>query len=456
MSDKEQDIDLIVNHPKKALINLSIPTIISLAFTMIYFIIDGIWVSGVGPNALAAVGFVTPLFTALAGFSNSLGSGANSLISRCIGAEQYENAENSAVHGIMLSIILTIVLTVGLLIILKPMFLMMGAEKVIEETMAYGNIIVGGIFTIFIPIMMSAIFRSQGDIKRATYPLVLAAAINLVLDPIFIYTLGWGVAGAAFATVLAAMIASTPMVYWMFIKNDGFLKINMRSYKTNLKIYKEILVVAIPVSLEQFSISFIFVLFNYWISLLSGTVAVAAFTAAWRLVALGNTPVSAIGMSALTVGGVAYGAHNLVNLKTALNYGIKLAMVFSVLIVSLLFIFADPLSWMFSFSQNSSVLAPHIAESLRILCFFTLLMPFGVLSCNIFQSMGKGTYSLLIIIVRAIVLEVIFSYLFAFVLGWGLSGIYWGMVAGMAVGSVVGYLFINYYLNKHKGYFKII
>ena len=456
MSDKAEDIDLIVNHPKKALIKLSIPTIVSFLFTMLYYIIDGIWVSGVGPNALAAVGFITPLFTALVGFSNSMGSGANSLISRCIGAEQYENAENSAVHGMMLSIILTIVLTVGLLVILRPMFLIFGAEKVIEETMAYGNIIVGGIFSVFIPVMMSAIFRSQGDIKRATYPLILAAVINLVLDPIFIYTFGWGVAGAAFATVLAAMIASTPMFYWMFIKKDGFLKINMRSYKTNLKIYKEILVVAIPASLEQFAISSIFVLFNYWISLLSGTVAVAAFTAAWRLVALGNTPVTGIGMAALTVGGAAYGARNLVNLKTTLNYGIKVGTLFSVVIVSLLFIFADPLSLMFSFSENSSVLAPHIAESLRILCFFTLLMPFGVLSCNIFQSMGKETYSLLIIIVRAIVLEVVFAYLFAFVLNWGLLGIYWGMVVGMAVGSVMGYVFIRYYLNKHKGYFEII
>lgn len=456
MSDKAEDIDMIVNNPRMAIIKLSIPIIISFVFTMIYYIIDSIWVSGLGPGPLAALGFITPLFLALVGFSNALGTGANSLISRCIGAEDYENASNSAIHAMMLSIIITIIVTVVLLVFLRPLLLLMGAQDVLEETLTYGRIIIGGIFTVFIPVMMSAIFRSQGDVRRASYPLVLAAIINLILDPIFIYTLGWGIAGAAFATVVAAMIASTPMFYWMFVKRDGFLKIRMKDYKRNLKIYKEIFVVAIPATLEQFAVSFVSIIFNYWIAVLSGTVAVAAYTVAWRMVSLGNTPITGIGMAALTIGGAAYGARNLVNLKSALNYGVQMGIVAAVLVSSLLYIFAEPLALMFSFSQNGAALAPQIVECLRIVCFFMLLMPFGVVSCNIFQSMGKGTLSLAIIVFRAIVLEVLFAVLFAFVLGWGLDGIYWGIVVGMAVGSLIGYVFVNYYLNKHKGYFKVI
>ena len=81
-------------------------------------------------------------------------------------------------------------------------------------------------------------------------------------------------------------------------------------------------------------------------------------------------------------------------------------------------------------------------------------MPFGVLSGNIFQSMGKGTLALLITVLRSFILEVLFAGLFAFVLGWGLVGIYAGLVTGMSTGSLIGYLFINYYLNKHRAYFK--
>jgi Na+-driven multidrug efflux pump len=300
----------------------------------------------------------------------------------------------------------------------------MGAGEVINEALAYGNMVIGGIFSIFLPAMMAAIFRAQGEIKRASYPLMLTAIINMVIDPIFIYVLGWGVAGAGFATVLAGTLAALPMVYWMFIKRDSFLEVKMSEYKRDLTIYKDILVVGIPASLEQFIISFVSILINYWITILSGTVAVAAYTATWRLVAIGMSPLIGIGVAALTVGGAAYGARNLVNLKTALNYGIKLGLISSAIICSFFFIFAEPLSFIFSYSADSSVLGPSIIEALRILCFFILLMPFGILSGNIFQSMGKGTISLALTFFRAFILEVVFSGLFAFVFGMADFGTY--------------------------------
>lgn len=450
-----KDIDLIVNHPKKAINKLALPIIISYLFMMMNNIIDGIWVSGLGPHPLAAVGFVTPLFLALVGFANGLGAGSNSLIARCIGAKDYHKAGNSAIHSIMLSIIMTVISTIAILILLKPLLLIMGAGEVISETMAYGTIVIGGIFSVFLPAMMAAIFRSQGEVKRASYPLMLTAIINMILDPIFIYTLGLGVAGAAIATVLAGTLAALPMVYWMFVKQDSFLKVRMSEYKTDFSIYKDILVVGIPASLEQFIISFVSILMNYWLTVLSGTIAVAAYTATWRLVSIGMSPLIGIGVAALTVGGAAYGARNLDNLKTALNYGIKLGMISSIIVSSFFFIFADPLSFIFSYSEGSAVLSSSITEALRILCFFILFMPFGVLAGNMFQAMGKGTISLILTVLRSFILEVIFAGLFAFVLAWGVVGVYSGLVCGMSVGSLVGYLYINYYLNKHKDYFNV-
>ena len=106
--EANEDIDLIVNHPKKAINKLAVPIIISNLFMILNNIIDGIWVAGLGADALAAIGFVTPLFLTIVGFANGLGAGSNSLIARCIGAEDYESAGNSAIHSIMLSIIVTV------------------------------------------------------------------------------------------------------------------------------------------------------------------------------------------------------------------------------------------------------------------------------------------------------------------------------------------------------------
>ncbi|WP_406536572.1 MATE family efflux transporter [Methanobrevibacter sp.] len=452
--NKTEEIDLIVNHPKKAINKLALPIIISNLFMTLNNIIDGIWVAGLGPESLAAVGFVTPLFFAFVGIANGLGAGSNSLIARCIGAEKYHDAGNSAIHSVMLCFIVTVISTVLILIILRPLLLMMGAVDVIDYALAYGYIVLGGVFSLFIPAMLAAIFRSQGEIERASYPLMLTAIINMILDPIFIYVIGWGITGAAIATVLAATLAMLPMIYWMFYKKDSFLEIKLTEYKRNLSIYKDILVVGIPASLEQFILSFVSILMNYWLTLLSGTIAVAAYTATWRLVSIGISPLIGIGVAALTVGGAAYGARNLENLKTALYYGVKLGMISSIIICSVFFIFAEPLSFIFSYSASSAVLSARVVEALRILCFFILFMPFGILAGNILQSMGKGTISLLLTVLRTFILEVLFAGLFAFVFGMADIGIYIGIVCGMSLGSIIGFAYVNYYLERHKSYFK--
>lgn len=452
--NKTEEIDLIVNHPKKAINKLALPIIISNLFMTLNNIIDGIWVAGLGPEPLAAVGFVMPLFFAFVGVANGLGAGANSLIARRIGAKMYHEAGNSAIHSIMLCFIVTAISTVLVLIILKPILLVMGAGEVIDYAMAYGYIVLGGVYSLFIPAMLSAIFRSQGEIERASYPLMITAIINMILDPIFIYVIGWGITGAAVATVLAATLAMLPMLYWMFVKKDSFLEIRLKEYKRDLSIYKDILVVGIPASLEQFILSFVSILMNYWLSILSGTIAVAAYTATWRLVAIGMSPLIGIGVAALTVGGAAYGARNLDNLKTALFYGAKLGLISSVIICSIFFVFAEPLSFIFSYSSSSAVLSARVVEALRILCFFILFMPLGILAGNIFQSMGKGTTSLVLTIIRTFILEVLFAGLFAFVFDLADIGIYIGIVCGMSLGSIIAFAYVNYYLKKHESYFK--
>ena len=452
--EANEDIDLIVNHPKKAINKLAVPIIISNLFMILNNIIDGIWVGGIGANALAAIGFVTPLFLTLVGFANGLGAGSNSLIARYIGAEKYEKAGNSAIHSIILSVIVAIITTILLLIVLKPVLLKMGAGEVINDAATYGYIILAGCFSIFIPAMLSAIFRSQGEIKRASYPLMYTAIINMILDPIFIYILNLGVAGAAIATLIAATIPMFQMIYWMFIKRDSFLKIKMSEYKRDLNIYKDILVVGIPASLEQFILAFVSILMNYWLTLLSGTIAVASYTATWRLLSVGFAPLIGIGVAALTVGGAAYGSKNYENMKIAENYGIKIGLISSVAIWLICFSFAEPLSHIFAYSANSAILSQRITEAIRILSFFLLLMPFGIMAGNLFQSMGKGTIALFFTILRSAILEIIFAGLFGFILGLKDIGIYAGLVCGMSVGSILSYLYLNFYLKKRRKYFK--
>ena len=110
-----QGVDSILGDPKKALWKMSIPLIISLLITSLYSVIDAIWVSGLGADALAGVGFVSPIFIALMGIGNGLGAGSASALSKYIGEENRQKANNGAIHTIFITVIISVITTVLLL-----------------------------------------------------------------------------------------------------------------------------------------------------------------------------------------------------------------------------------------------------------------------------------------------------------------------------------------------------
>ena len=112
LSNDSSSVDIMLQNPKKALIKMSIPLIISLLITSFYNLIDAVWVSGLGADALAGVGFFTPIFMILVGFGNGLGSGAAFALSKYLGEDNKQKADNASIHSIILDIIVSLILTV--------------------------------------------------------------------------------------------------------------------------------------------------------------------------------------------------------------------------------------------------------------------------------------------------------------------------------------------------------
>ena len=134
---KNKNIEMITGDPKKAIIKLALPMMLSMLLIMLYNIADSIWVAGLGADALAAVGFITPLFMVLVGLGNGIGAGANSLIARYIGAKNYSQANNAGLHGIVLSIIVSLIFTIIIEVFMVPILQFMGAGDTIQYAMDY-------------------------------------------------------------------------------------------------------------------------------------------------------------------------------------------------------------------------------------------------------------------------------------------------------------------------------
>ena len=167
-AEKNKNIEVITGDPKKAIIKLAVPMMVSMLLIMMYNIADSIWVAGLGADALPAIGFITPLFMVLVGLGNGIGAGANSLIARNIGAKDFKQANNAGLHAILLSVIISVVFTVLVEIFMVPILEFMGAGDTIGYALDYSYIIFGFLFVFVYSGVVSAIFRSEGDMKRAT------------------------------------------------------------------------------------------------------------------------------------------------------------------------------------------------------------------------------------------------------------------------------------------------
>ncbi|HNR25625.1 MAG TPA: MATE family efflux transporter [Methanobacteriaceae archaeon] len=450
LPEMTEGVSLITGDPKRAVIKLSGPLIVAMVLSSMYNLVDAIWVSGLGGNALAAVGFVTPLFMILIGLSNGIGAGATSAISRCIGANDKKGVNNTAVHTIIITIIVSLILTLGLEVFLQPLLFFLGAVNTIDLALDYGRIVFAGtILTIFTGAAYG-ILRSEGDTKRTMHAMILSAVINIILDPILIYVAGLGIAGAAWATIVSQALVSGVILYWFFKKKDTYVTLSRESFSPDFKVVKSILGVGLPASVEFLVMSSVVAILNGLLVTVAGTDAVAVYSAGWRVVMMAIIPIIAVGTAVVAVAGVSYGARNTENLFITHNYSIKVGMAVALITSTLTYFFADYISMIFAYSPETAYLAPIIAAFLQVMCVFYIFVPPGVMSGSIFQGMGKGINSLILTVLRQFVFVAVFAYILAIFFGWGQQGVWWGIVAGNTTGSIVAFTWARLYIKRLK------
>jgi putative MATE family efflux protein len=446
--EDNENIEILRGDPKKALIKLAIPMVFALLLISFNNIIDRIWVAGLGTDVLAAIGFVSPLFMIIIGIGNGLGAGSNSSISRFIGSKQKDNAENSALHSLLIVTIVSILIPLVVLPFFDDIIVYMGAASVMNYARDYGIPIILGSFAFLFNLLFSCQLRAEGDMKKATFVMASVEVLNMILDPIFIYILNLGIRGAALATIIASIIPTIVAVYWLFIRKNTYLTYNIRSFKYNTSYVKDILLVGIPASLEEFIISLVNIILNSMLVIVSGTNIIAAFNITFTILQLGMMPCIAIGTAAITVAGVAYGAGEYEKVKTTCHYGIKISLIIASIITVLLVVFAPQLALLFTYNQTSSELYPLIIDVLRVVSLFLVVTPIGGICAMVFQAMGKGTISLLLTVVRELVFVVVLSYILGIVLNLGVNGVLVGFILGLIIGSAISLMTFEFYIKK--------
>jgi len=447
--EETEGVATILGDPKKAILKLSGPMIVAMLISALYNLVDGVWVAGLGQDALAAVGFITPIFFIAMGFSNGLGAGAAAVISRFIGERDKAKADNAAIHIMLLTIVFTIIITISFGLFLGPILEFLGAgvsTNTMDLALIYGNVIfAGSIFIVFTSVAYG-ILRGEGNVKKATYAMSFGAILNMILDPIFIYTFDLGMAGAGLATVVSMGMVSVIILYWF--RKDTYVSFSLKFFDFSHDILKKILAVGIPAGAEFLILAILAGSLNMILVTVSGGDGVAIYSSGWRVVMIAIIPIISVAISVVPVVGASFGARKYENFKIIQNYSIKIGFLIAAITAISTFILAPYIADLFTYSPETAGLHGLITDFLRLMALFYIFVPIGAIASSIFQGVGRGFDSFILTAIRELPLIVLFAYILAIPLGMGQQGVWWGIVIGNIIGSIIAFAWVKLYIRR--------
>lgn len=439
----QKRVNKFIRNPKKALFTLALPTIIGMTVQTLYNVVDTIFVSRLGVEAIAALTFAMPLFFIIIAVSQGLNVGMSAKISQFIGAKNKTAAENVALHGLFISIIIAVIIFGLGTIFLQPLLLLIGAEGyVLGLSMDYLRIILFAGILLFPNFILTGIFSAQGDTKTAMVIQVSSLIFNIILDPVFIYTLGFGVPGAAMATGLAVLFSLLLSVY--FIRKKSMLYLKIKSFSFSTWIIKNIFFIGAPASVLMLLFSIYFSVINYFMAHFSNA-HVAAVGIAFRIENVAVMPVVGGSIALLTLTGIFYGARRHDLLREIIFYALKVGVTFAALGSLIFFIFPRIFVRIFTADPQLIALASNY---LRVNLFILPFLAIATLINRSMQGLGLGYPGLIINLIRVIVTAIPLAYIFVFVFNFSYLTVALADVIGGFIAAVVAVIWITLKLKK--------
>ena len=386
--------DMTVGKPSKLIIQFMIPMFLGNVFQQFYNVADSI-VAGqfLGVQALAAIGSTGSLMFFVTGWMNGMSSGFAILVSQWFGAKNYDRMRHYVAMSVYLSLLLSVLMTAGFLAGNEPILRLMNfSEDIMPDVTAYMGIIYAGLIVTAAYNALAAFLRALGDSRSPLYFLIISAAINVVLDIVFIVYGGMGVDGCAYATVIAQGISAL-LCFIYIVKKYPILHLKKEDFRISFQSWRRLLALGIPMAL-QFSITAIGTIIVQGAVNVYGEIYMAGFAAAGKLQNIIATVFSAFGATIATYVGQNRGAGRLDRVKQGVRCTQIMIIVYSVFAMVLVLLTGKYMMWMFVSPSETEVI------DVAVMYFRTVFWCYPFLGSiflyrNALQGLGYGLVPML-------------------------------------------------------------
>ncbi len=395
----------------KLLLKLAVPTVAAQMINMLYNIVDRIYIGhipGSGSLALTGVGVCMPLIMIISAFAALVGNGGAPRASILMGKGDHEKAEKILGNCFTTQLIISVILTFVMYLFNRPMLLAFGASgNTIEYAVSYMRIYALGTLFVQLTLGMNTFITAQGFAKEGMLSVLIGAVVNIVLDPIFIFALNMGVAGAALATIISQACSCVWVLSFLFGQ-----KTNLRIRKQNFALRADVILPCLALGLSLFimqaSESIISVCFNSSLLKYGGDIAVGAMTILTSVMQFAMLPLQGLGQGAQPIMSYNYGAQNADRVKKAFFLLLRSSLCYSVVLWVFVILFPQIFAGMFTTDVQ---LIDFTKTALRI--YMAVMFIFGIqISCQMaFNSLGKAVSSIIVAVMRKFVLLIPLIYI---------------------------------------------
>lgn len=400
---KTNQFNVLAEKPVGSLLmQYAIPAIVAMAASSVYNIIDGIFIGqGVGAEAIMGLALTGPLMSLTAAFGAMVGVGAATLMSVKLGQKDYGTAQKILGNVVIMNLTLGIVLGLLLLVFINPILRFFGASDV---TLPYARnfmsiILVGNVVT-HMYLGLNALLRSTNRPQKAMCATIGTVVLNCILAPIFIFVLGWGIRGAATATIMAQMI----MLMWqlrLFSNKEELIHLNRSIIKLDVKIVKESLLVGLPQFLINLCACLVAAMMTRSLTTYGGDMAVGAFGICNRFILFIVMVVIGLNQGMQPIAGYNFGARRYDRVLGVLNKALIFGSVITLtgFVIGVFF----PTPFVSVFAKDSPQLIKLSAHALSCMVMMFPIVGIQIVSTAFFQSIGYAPKSIFLSLTRQLI-----------------------------------------------------
>lgn len=400
---KTDQFNVLAEKPVGSLLmQYAIPAIVAMAASSVYNIIDGIFIGqGVGAEAIMGLALTGPLMSLTAAFGAMVGVGAATLMSVKLGQKDYGTAQKILGNVVIMNLTLGIVLGLLLLVFINPILRFFGASDV---TLPYARnfmsiILVGNVVT-HMYLGLNALLRSTNRPQKAMCATIGTVVLNCILAPIFIFVLGWGIRGAATATIMAQMI----MLTWqlrLFSNKDELIHLNRSIIKLDVKIVKESLLVGLPQFLINLCACLVAAMMTRSLTTYGGDMAVGAFGICNRFILFIVMVVIGLNQGMQPIAGYNFGARRYDRVLGVLGKALIFGSVITLagFVIGVFF----PTPFVSVFAKDSPQLIKLSAHALSCMVMMFPIVGIQIVSTAFFQSIGYAPKSIFLSLTRQLI-----------------------------------------------------